>query len=100
MINEAGLISSQDISRDQLFSFFRRLAKPFRRPHVKRPPVGVLAFFEASTRTRVSFEKAGLDLGVQWIHLDSDSLSLKKGETYRDTFKTLTQYQPDRKSVV
>ena len=98
MINGAGLISSQDISRKQLLQFLKNLNQPFQ-PSIKiknqRNPVGLLAFFEVSTRTRVSFEAAGLELGIKWIHLDSASLSLQKGESYRDTFKTLAEYRPD-----
>jgi len=51
-------------------------------------------FGEASTRTRLSFESAMLWLGGKVITAAdaSASSSLRKGETIRDTFYTLSQY--------
>lgn len=50
-------------------------------------------FFEASTRTRLSFETAALRLGAKTIGFDSDqSLSVQKGETLTDTLKVISAY--------
>lgn len=110
VIESAGLLSTRHISKADLLFFFNQLSllqkKSLRsmgldakQTHLKhpdgRPFKGVLAFFEASTRTKVSFESAGLDLGVQWINLNPASLSLKKGEALIDTFQTLAAYDPD-----
>ena len=47
---------------------------------------GALLFFEASTRTRMSFETACARLGVHPLRLDGKSgSSLEKGESYEDT---------------
>lgn len=55
---------------------------------------GLLAFFEPSTRTRVSFEAAGLREGLRWISISGEETSLQKGENFRDTFETLAAYRP------
>lgn len=46
-------------------------------------------FFEDSTRTKVSFEVAEKKLGLQVVHFDEKKSSINKGESLRDTVKTL-----------
>jgi aspartate carbamoyltransferase catalytic subunit len=46
-------------------------------------------FFEPSTRTRVSFEIAARRLGAEVITFDPDRSSTMKGESLRDTVRTL-----------
>ena len=48
-----------------------------------------LAFAEASTRTRVSFEIAALTLGARVVELPIDASSVSKGESLADTLRTL-----------
>jgi aspartate carbamoyltransferase catalytic subunit len=48
-----------------------------------------LAFYEPSTRTRVSFEVAGRALGATVIDLDVVASSVAKGESLLDTLRTL-----------
>lgn len=52
----------------------------------------VSAFFEPSTRTQLSFESAMKSLGGSVINFNSDTSSLKKGESFKDTIKTLSIY--------
>jgi len=52
-------------------------------------------FFEASTRTRTSFELAGKRLGADVINMSSDGSSVKKGETLLDTAITLNAMHVD-----
>jgi len=52
-------------------------------------------FFEASTRTRTSFELAGKRLGGDVINMSIDTSSVKKGETLIDTAMTLNAMHPD-----
>jgi aspartate carbamoyltransferase catalytic subunit len=47
----------------------------------------VIAMFEDSTRTRVSFQIAGKRLGATISTFSSNGLSLSKGETLRDTLR-------------
>lgn len=46
-------------------------------------------FFEASTRTRFSFEVAEKRLGLEMLQFDGDHSSTKKGESLYDTARTL-----------
>ncbi len=52
-------------------------------------------FYEASTRTRVSFETAAKRLGMHVINVSATGSSVEKGETLHDTFYTLQAMQPD-----
>src|SRR3712207_4107006 len=52
-------------------------------------------FFEASTRTRTSFEIAGKRLSADVINISSSSSSVAKGETLLDTARNLEAMAPD-----
>ena len=52
-------------------------------------------FFETSTRTRTSFELAGMRLGADVINMQASTSAIKKGETLLDTAITLNAMRPD-----
>jgi aspartate carbamoyltransferase catalytic subunit len=52
-------------------------------------------FYEASTRTRTSFEIAGKRLSADTINISSSTSSVVKGETLIDTARTLEAMNPD-----
>ncbi|MGE4653158.1 MAG: aspartate carbamoyltransferase, partial [Myxococcota bacterium] len=52
-------------------------------------------FFEASTRTRASFEIAGKRLSADVINFTPSASSLKKSESILDTARTLDAMDPD-----
>ncbi len=52
-------------------------------------------FLEASTRTRVSFEMAGKLLGMEVVNFSTNASSLRKGESFRDTVRTLARMKAD-----
>jgi len=52
-------------------------------------------FYEASTRTRSSFELAAKTLSAEVINFASSGSSVEKGESLKDTVQTLSAYQPD-----
>lgn len=52
-------------------------------------------FFEASTRTRASFDLAGKRLGADVLNLDVNTSSRKKGESILDTIYTLEAMHVD-----
>jgi aspartate carbamoyltransferase catalytic subunit len=52
-------------------------------------------FFEASTRTRTSFEIAAKRLGADAISITASGSSLQKGESLVDTLNTLAAMKPD-----
>lgn len=74
----------------------------FFKQHRETPPVSPLRgktvsllFFEASTRTRGSFELAAKRLGANTMVMTKDGTSTEKGETLYDTAKTIEAMQPD-----
>ncbi|WP_448587745.1 aspartate carbamoyltransferase catalytic subunit [Thermocrinis sp.] len=50
---------------------------------------GVLLFLESSTRTRLSFEMALRELGMDTYYVGKGESSVEKGETFKDTLRTL-----------
>jgi len=52
-------------------------------------------FFEASTRTRTSFELAGKRLSADTVNISASTSSVTKGETLLDTARNLEAMSPD-----
>jgi len=52
-------------------------------------------FFEASTRTRTSFEIAGKRLSADTVNISGSSSSVVKGETLEDTARNIEAMHPD-----
>jgi aspartate carbamoyltransferase catalytic subunit len=52
-------------------------------------------FYEASTRTRTSFEIAGKRLSADTINITASSSSVVKGETLEDTARNIEAMKPD-----
>ena len=52
-------------------------------------------FYEASTRTRSSFELAAESLLADVINFASGGSAVEKGESLKDTVQTLSAYRPD-----
>ncbi len=52
-------------------------------------------FFEASTRTRTSFEIAGKRLSADTVNISGSSSSVVKGETLEDTARNIESMHPD-----
>jgi aspartate carbamoyltransferase catalytic subunit len=52
-------------------------------------------FYEASTRTRSSFELAAKSLSADVVNFVSSGSSVEKGESLKDTVQTLSAYRPD-----
>jgi len=96
------LLGIETLTREQI-SFFLDQAKPFqefqRYPLKKlatlRGKTVALAFFEPSTRTRISFATAAARLGADTMALQAEASSLKKGESLMDTVRTLEAMRPD-----
>jgi aspartate carbamoyltransferase catalytic subunit len=65
------------------------LARDVPRAPALRGTTIVTLFYEASTRTRASFELAGKVLGADVINLTSSGSSIEKGESLVDTVRTL-----------
>jgi aspartate carbamoyltransferase catalytic subunit len=69
--------------------------RPVKRVPTLRGRTIINLFFEASTRTRTSFELAGKRLSADIINISPSSSAVSKGETLLDTAKTLDALSPD-----
>jgi aspartate carbamoyltransferase catalytic subunit len=69
--------------------------RPVRKVPTLRGKTVINMFFEASTRTRTSFELAGKRLSADVVNISSSSSSVSKGESLLDTCKTLEAMRPD-----
>jgi aspartate carbamoyltransferase catalytic subunit len=96
------LLGTEALTSEQI-AFILDQAKPFqefqRHPLKKlatlRGKTVAMAFFESSTRTRISFTTAAARLGADTMALQAESSSLKKGESLLDTVRTLEAMRPD-----
>ncbi len=81
-----------DFKRSELERIFRIASTRFEGDEL-RGKVVALAFFEPSTRTRLSFETAVLRLGGGYIGFSSaEGTSIQKGESFSDTIRMLDSY--------
>jgi aspartate carbamoyltransferase catalytic subunit len=98
----AGLLGIEELSREQIQTLLDRgrYYQPMQAQSVKkldtlRGKTIVNLFFEASTRTRTSFEIAAKRLGADTISISAQGSSLSKGESLVDTLNTLDAMRPD-----
>ena len=80
---------------DQSKPFQEIQRHPLKKLATLRGKTVALAFFENSTRTRISFATAASRLGADQMNLQAESSSLKKGESLLDTVRTLDAMKPD-----
>jgi aspartate carbamoyltransferase catalytic subunit len=91
------IISIKDFSKDEINYVFK-VAKNMEPLAVKgsemlRGKILATLFFEASTRTRLSFESAMHRLGGSTIGFaEAETASVKKGENLADTIRTVENY--------
>jgi aspartate carbamoyltransferase catalytic subunit len=91
------LIDTTDFSDEQIAQLLHdaKVFKSQRPIQLLRDRLLITLFFEASTRTRSSFEVAAKKLGAAVVHLDPSRSSTKKGESLEDTFTNLCAMEPD-----
>ena len=65
------------------------LARPIAKVPALRGPSVTILFYEASTRTRVSFEVAAKNLSADVVNIAAASSSVTKGESLVDTIRTV-----------
>jgi aspartate carbamoyltransferase catalytic subunit len=80
---------------DQSKPFQEIQRHPLKKLATLRGKTVALAFFEPSTRTRISFATAAARLGADTMNLQAESSSLRKGESLLDTVRTLDAMKPD-----
>lgn len=96
------LVSIRDIDRasalsllDAASAFLEVSRRPIRKVPTLRGKTIINCFFEASTRTRTSFELAGKRLSADVVNISGSSSSTSKGETLMDTLQTLDAMHAD-----
>lgn len=92
------LLDIKDLSRKEIEAILERAMryKSLKNyPETLRGKFVLTAFFEPSTRTKVSFQKAALNLGAHVVDFAPESSSLQKGETDLDTILTLNMMSFD-----
>jgi len=102
MIPLRHLLGIEDLSVEEIRAFldagkhFKKELEGTKKFDVLAGKTVVSLFYEASTRTRGSFEMAAKRLGADFIHMNADaSSSVSKGETLVDTARNLEAMNPD-----
>ncbi|MDD9947840.1 MAG: aspartate carbamoyltransferase catalytic subunit [Myxococcales bacterium] len=80
---------------DAAEAFINVSRRPVRKVPALRGKTVINMFFEASTRTRTSFELAGKRLSADVVNVTGSGSSLSKGESLLDTCRTLEAMRPD-----
>jgi aspartate carbamoyltransferase catalytic subunit len=90
-------LSLEDISHllDAASSTLARSREPAKKAGDLQGKTVINLFFEASTRTRSSFELAGKRLGADVVNVSVSTSSVTKGETLLDTVKNLEAMHAD-----
>ena len=95
------LISIEDLDRagierilDRAESFAEVSGREIKKVPALRGRTVVNLFYEASTRTSSSFELAAKRLSADVVSVRSTGSSVDKGESLKDTIKTLAAYDP------
>lgn len=96
------LLGLEGVTRDEILTvldtaaIFREiLDRPVKKVPTLRGVTVVNLFFEASTRTRMSFELAEKRLSADTLNFSASTSSVKKGETLRDTARNIEAMKVD-----
>ncbi len=95
LLSKPYLLEAADLNYDDIFTIFDRadyFLKNYKRGVKFDDLKGITvanAFFENSTRTKLSFELAAKRLSADTFSFSSSSSSLKKGESLIDTLRTI-----------
>ena len=97
-----GLLGIEGLERTEIESVLDRARyfqpppkETFKRFETLKGRSVVNLFFEASTRTRLSFEIAARRLGAEATSIQTQGSSVSKGESLVDTLNTLVAMRPD-----
>ena len=95
-------LSTQDITGDELTrildladGFVEVLGRDIPKVPALRGKTVALMFFEPSTRTRISFERAAKALSADTMNFSVSGSSVSKGESLKDTVLTIDAMGPD-----
>jgi aspartate carbamoyltransferase catalytic subunit len=97
-----GLLGIEELDRAEIEAILARAKyfqplqnQSFKRLDTLRGKMIVNLFFEASTRTRTSFEIAAKRLGADAVSISASGSSVSKGESLVDTLNTLAAMRPN-----
>ena len=101
-IKAKDLLSIEDLSVEEIEEILKnaRSMKQILQRDIKKVPTlrgksVINLFYENSTRTRTSFELAGKYMGADVVNINASSSSVTKGESMRDTARTLDNMAAD-----
>jgi len=96
------ILGTRDLSREDILTILDTAAsfREINQRDIKKVPTlrgktVINAFFEASTRTRLSFEIAGKRLSADTVNISGSTSSVVKGETLEDTARNIEAMKPD-----
>lgn len=96
------LLGIQDLDTEEILEILNTAetlqeisSRPIKKVPTLRGKTVINLFFEASTRTRTSFEIAGKRLSADVVNVTASTSSVSKGETLIDTAKTLDAMAAD-----
>ena len=90
-------LNAEDVIQilDAAASFIEVSRRPVKKVPTLRGKTIINMFFEASTRTRTSFELAGKRLSADVVNISGSGSSVSKGESLLDTCRTVAAMRPD-----
>ncbi len=101
-IKAKDLLSIDDISTEEIAVIMQnaKSMKQILQRDIKKVPTlrgksVINLFYENSTRTRTSFELAGKYMGADVVNISAGTSSVKKGESMRDTARTIDHMSAD-----
>ena len=101
-LNRKDILGIQELSVEEINlildtadSFIEVSTREIKKVPTLRGKTIINLFYEASTRTRTSFEIAGKRLSADTINISASTSSVVKGETLIDTAKNLEAMNPD-----
>lgn len=101
-IQSKDLLSLDDLTVDEIQEIFGKarkmkeiLAGEDKKYPILRGKSVINLFYENSTRTRSSFEFAGKYLGADVVNISASTSSVTKGESLKDTARTVDRLAPD-----
>jgi aspartate carbamoyltransferase catalytic subunit len=96
------ILGIKELSKDEIVlildtadSFIEISTREIKKVPTLRGKTVINLFYEASTRTRTSFEIAGKRLSADTINISASTSSVVKGETILDTARNLEAMNPD-----
>jgi ornithine carbamoyltransferase len=98
MRKKKNLLTLLDFTRDELMEILelgirlKKQQKKGKKDNSLQGKVLATIFEKSSTRTRVSFEVAMLQLGGHAIHIQASETQLARGETLEDTGRVMSRY--------